>query len=474
MGINKYLFKNTVLYGISTFATKLITFLMVPFYTYVLTKEQYGSIDVIFTSLNLLMPLLTLCIHQSIVRFALEKESNKKLIFTYSTLVAFAGIAVLLLVSPLLFKIKIFKDFRELFVLLIILNIVYTIISEFTRGLDKIKELVIGNILFIFISTGLNIYTISTLKLGVSGYIISSCIAYLIVILYYTFIIKIKKYFTKQIFYKNNFILLKDMLKFSVFLIPNAFFWWITNASDRYIILALIGPEQNGIYAVANKIPVIITSIGSVFIQAWTLTAVKNNNSKDKANYYTSVFRNICSVIFIMVSFVFVILKIFIRIYVSEDYFISWESSTFLVLAAAFNVLASFVGTNYVVAKRNLGNMLSTLLGAILNTILNFIFIPLIGLVGAALSTCISYVVVVIYRIFDTKKYTGANNYHEFSRKNILTWAILNIQIIVLFINDNIFDLYNLLLFLLILFLNRFIIKEGFLMVVRFKSTIRR
>jgi len=225
-----------------------------------------------------------------------------------------------------------------------------------------------------------------------------------------------------------------------------------------------VGVHRNGIYAVANKIPVIITSIGSIFVQAWTLSAIKECYSKDRGSYYETVFKHIVGFIFIVASGILVVLKMFISIYAASDYYTSWESCTFLILAAAFNVLASFVGNNYVVAKQNFGNMLSTLIGAMTNIILNIILIPRIGLVGAAMATYISYFIVVIYRIFDTRKYFDSNKVNEFNICIVLTWFILHFQMARLFMNNNKFDILNLIAFAIILYLNRFFIKEGFLL----------
>jgi len=474
MNKNRYLLKNTALYGISTFVTKLITFVMVPFYTYVLTKEQYGTVDIIFTTVNLLLPVLTLSIHLAVLRFALEKDSDKKLIFTYGILVVFVDILLLFFMAPFFSKIELLSGYGALLTMLFGLTVIHALVSEFIRGLEKIKEFVIGNIIFVCISTILNIYTILILHLGVHGYILSYCFAYLMTVVYYTVVGKLIHYFTNTVFQKSNIYILWDMLKYSVFLIPNALFWWVTNASDRYIILGMLGAGQNGIYAVANKVPMIATAVCSIFIQAWTLTAIKESTSADRADYHKIVFQHIYSVVFIIASGLLVILKLFISIYVAQDYFISWESSTFLIMAAAFNTLAAFIGTNYVVAKRNLGNMMSTFMGAIINVALNFLLIPRMGLLGAALATYISYFVVVVYRIFDTAKYIGIDSAYAFSLKNILTWGIVNGQIILLFISDKMFDVFNLAAFLVILFLNRFLLQEGKLMVQRLKGCFQR
>lgn len=470
-----YLLKNTYLYGISTISTKLIAFLMVPFYTYILTKEDYGTIDIIITTISLLLPIATLSIHQAVLRFSLDKESDKKLIFSYATFIVTVSMVFIFIASRFFTNILFFQNYRELLLGLFITNIIYVLLSEFIRGMEKINVFVFGNIMFVAISTTLNLFTIAVLNLGIKGYLISSCIGYLSIILFYIVKIRAYMFLTSAIFKSENFPYLSEMLKYSVFLIPNSLLWWITNASDRYIILWNSGSELNAIYAVANKIPTIITSIFAIFIQAWLLSAVKEQNSSDKEKYYEVVFQNIASFIFIITSVLLVTIKIIIKLYVSESYFVAWESCSFLILSAGFNVLAAFIGNNYVVAKKNLGNMVSTLSGTLINIVLNLTLIPKLGLIGAGFATYISYFVVVIYRIIDTKKFNELPNKRcfEFNAKNILSWILLQIQIFILFRSNNLISFYSILILLVIVVLNRRFLEMIMMLIKKIFNNIR-
>ena len=448
----KYLLKNTYLYTISTISIRLIAFIMVPFYTSILTKEDYGTIDLIFTSINLLLPICTLSINHAVLRFTLEKDSDKKLIFSYALFVVFIGMVIVTGISNLIKSSTMFNAYRVLLLVLLFTNIIYIIISELTRGLEKIKVFVFGNILMVFISTILNIFTIAFLEYGIKGYIISYSIGYLFGILYYFFRIKAYKYITFGIFNRSSIIVFNQMLKYSLFLIPNSLFWWITNASDRYIILWNLGAEANAIYAVANKLPVIITSVMSIFIQAWFLSIVKEEKSSDRKKYYEVMFGNMVNFVFIVMSFLLVILKLFLKIYVSEHYYTAWQSGTFLLLSAGFNVLAAFIGNNYTVVKKNLGNMISTLFGALINIILNFILIPKLGLIGASFATYISYLLVVIYRIIDTKKFNERPyRFFEFKINNLISWILIQVQVFIIFRTDKLISIYNVIIFIIIL-----------------------
>ena len=73
----KYLFKNIGLLTISQFGTKLLSFLLVPLYTNILNTTEYGTYDLFNTTVNLLIPIVTLNIADSILVFTLDKTKNK-------------------------------------------------------------------------------------------------------------------------------------------------------------------------------------------------------------------------------------------------------------------------------------------------------------------------------------------------------------------------------------------------------------
>ena len=95
---NKYLLKNTVIFSIGNFGTKIISFFLVPLYTNILTTREYGTVDLIYTIGMVLVPLLTLNIGESIMRFALDKDADcDKIMSTGITILIFGAIIGLLI-----------------------------------------------------------------------------------------------------------------------------------------------------------------------------------------------------------------------------------------------------------------------------------------------------------------------------------------------------------------------------------------
>ena len=98
----KKLVSNTVIFAIGTFSSKLLVFLLMPLYTRVLTESDYGVVDLLMQTGNLLLPLVSLGINNAIIRFGLDKSSDSREVFTGGLATLASGYAVFLVAYPLL------------------------------------------------------------------------------------------------------------------------------------------------------------------------------------------------------------------------------------------------------------------------------------------------------------------------------------------------------------------------------------
>ena len=73
-----YLFKNIGILTLSSFATKLLSFFLVPLYTNILTTTEYGTYDLLNSTIGILLPILTLDIQEAVLRFALDKKKSRR------------------------------------------------------------------------------------------------------------------------------------------------------------------------------------------------------------------------------------------------------------------------------------------------------------------------------------------------------------------------------------------------------------
>lgn len=77
----KNLSQNALLFTISGFGTRIISFFLVPLYTYVLSTDEFGSVDLVTTTAQLLIPVLTINIQDAVLRFSLDKTIKRKMLF---------------------------------------------------------------------------------------------------------------------------------------------------------------------------------------------------------------------------------------------------------------------------------------------------------------------------------------------------------------------------------------------------------
>lgn len=399
---NNYLIKNTIIFAIGNFATKLITFLLVPLYTNVLSTEQFGTVDLLYTICSFLIPLFSFNITEAILRFSLDKNSKTNKIMSIAMVSILFLIVSSTIMIPILGLFSDFSNYKLLFYLYMITFGASQIFLINLKGQEKLKLFSIGNFIYALSVSILNIVFLLILKMNINGYFIAYIIANVITIIYGFVFGKISNTLRNFQFDKTLF---KDMIKYSLILIPTSFMWWIMNFLDRIMVTNYISLSANGIYAVSYKIPTILSVVSSIFTQAWLFSAIKEKDSEDNSSYTNNVFNFMAFGTIIVGSILLIIIKPLFNVYVSKDFFEAWKYVPYLMIGYVFLNLSTFISTSYSVHKDSKGFLFSAVVGAIVNCIFNFILIPRFGISGAASATLISYISVFIYRLFDTKKY---------------------------------------------------------------------
>lgn len=427
MGNYKYLAKNIGVLAISNFATKLLSFFLVPLYTSILTTSEYGTYDLFSTTVYLLVPILTLNIQDATIRFSLDDNYDKKNIISVSLNVFIKGLLILLVFSLLNYITSILPVFNEyiiVFIFMYIFQALVGIMTSFARGCEKITEISISSVIGSVIFIGLNILFLVVFKWGLMGYFLSSILGNLSQVIYLIYVTKLSKYIGKK---NDNTTTRTEMLKYSCPLIANTIAWWITNASDRYIVIGLCGTAANGIYSVAYKIPSVLNILQSIFTQAWTLSAVKEFDSEDKDGFFSNMYNGYNCLMVLSCSFLIISDKFFAKILYAKDFYKAWEYVPFLLISIVFGATSGYIGGIFSALKNAKILAQSTTIGAVINIILNILLVYIIGPIGAAISTAISYIIVWGIRLYYMKKYIHAEIY---LKRDIISYAVLFIQAI--------------------------------------------
>lgn len=399
---NKYkkLVNNSLIFAIGNFGSKIMSFIMVPIYSYTLTTNDYGKVDLLTSLVSLLMPVICLDIYDSVFRFALDRSKNKSQIFSTGMIFAFIS-SILAIILGIVIS-QFINSYPVMYtVIYMIVSVFYSLISNFARAIGYVKQFAMAGIVNTFIMGGCNILFLIVIKMGMNGYMLSMILGQGVAILFLILTTKIFIYF--GIRNLNNSIL-KKMLIYGVPLIPNNLAWWLNSASDRFFILVMIGASANGIYAMANKIPSIITTVSSIFFQSWQISVVEEYEKEDGKTFISSVFESYLSILFFLGIGILAVIRPLYRIILSPSYFIGWKLTPFLVLAVIYTSLASFLGTIYTANKKTVSVLVTTIYGAIANVILTIILVKFIGIDGAAIANAISFFLVSLLRFIEIKR----------------------------------------------------------------------
>lgn len=449
---NKYkeLFSNIGLITLGNFSSKLLIFFLIPFYTRVLTTSEYGTADLIFTTISLLYPLFTVLMTEAIMRFSLDEKYEKKQVFSIAIYITLIGIILLFIISPIILLFSSIKNYYLYFLIYYFLYVFDLLFLQFSKGINKVKVYSIAGILNTFVTVMCNILFLTVLKLGLDGYFLAYIAGLIISSGYMIIKNQLWKYLIlpKNLNKKN----IKEMLSFSIPMIPNSISWWISNSSDKYLLSYLCSISANGIYSISYKIPSIITVISNIFMGAWQISSVDNFGSEESKKFYSTIYKNYSTLMIICISFLVLILKIMAKIIFAKEFYIAWECSIILLLAALFNSKAAFLGTIYTAAKKTKFLFISTLLGAITNIIMNIILIPLYGAKGAAIATLISYLIVWLVRLNNSKKIL------RFSinlKNDIISYILIAIQIVIYILNIKYSFIINFVILTLIVFIHK-------------------
>ncbi len=440
------LFKNIGLFFIASFIPKAISFFLVPLYTRCLTTEDYGTVDLLVNTVQLIIPFLTLQIQDAVLRFSMDLKYDKSDVFSIGFNITLNGGILIILAAIVLETTGIIllpMEYWIFFIITYFTGALNNIFSYFCRGIGKIKILTASSIITSVVTVGLNLFLLLVLKLGLVGYLASNAMGQLTNILIMYFGAGLGKY---KKFRVNNHAMRKEMIFFSIPMIFSAISWWINNASDRYILTYFSGVSVVGIYAVASKIPTIISTLSSVVSKAYSISAIKELDKDDGDGFLGKSYALISCCSVLACSFLIITNVFLSRILFSNDFFSAWLFVPPLLLAALMNQL-SLSCENLLIALKNTKLIsITAIIAAMLNTVLNFILIPKFGAYGAAIATVAAFSFQWLLRFLSIKKHIKLKNYTIIE---LATYFLLLCQMILGFWG-NAYIIVEILLFILI------------------------
>lgn len=402
MNQKKELIKNTLIISIGKFSTKVVSFLLLPLYTAILLPAEKGQVDLLNRISLFLIPLITLQMDEALFRFLIDIKSDNDKKNIFSQLVIFS------LISSFTWSLLIFifgnifnYPYTNWLIFYCLASFIFTIVNGFLRGEGNFKMYSLLSFVNSFINISLNVFFLAVLKIGLTGMFLSYIIGCISTGVFG--IIYLKAY--KLVSLKLDKIKMKEMLKYSLPLVPSSISWSIITLTDSLMITTHLGSSMNGIYSTSSTFPTIMNTCFGFFNVSWRESASRAVHTETKDEFYKSVYLTIRRFLMGVSLLIIGFLPFIFPILVNKNYNESYIYIPLMVLSVYSSSLASFSSGIFAAYKDTKILAPTTFVAAVINLTFNFIFIDKLGLFAPILGTMSSYIVVNLYRNYKLRKY---------------------------------------------------------------------
>lgn len=404
MNQRKQLMKNTIIIAIGKLSTQIISYVLLPLYTSKLSPSEYGTYDFICTLSLFLCPIITLLMEESMFRYLIDAKNKieRKQIISQTIIYTFIGTLVFIITA--IFIMAFCTDYSPKYIAAIILfvisNILIGLSNALSRGLGKIKLYSISNFILGISTIILNIVFILCIHAGAEGLLWANTIANAFTAIVILAMLKLPMYLGKL-----NKPLMKDMIKYSIPLVPNSISWNIINMSNRLIITNMVSAGANGIYAMANKFPNIISVLYGYFYAAWKESAAKIVKEENKNEYYNSIYHDAKRTLYAVTLCLIAAMPFAFPIFINSSYEEAYIYIPIIMIATYYSNLSSFYGGIFSAYKDTKIMGTTTIFAAVLNLIIVFLFVTKFKIYAACFATLIANLIVYFYRKKKLRKY---------------------------------------------------------------------
>lgn len=410
---NKYkrLLHNSIWTLAGNTGSKVLSFLLLPLYTRWLGTAGFGESDLVTTYSSFLVCIMTLCVSDAI--FVFTKNQNKETKDEYYSSSLFFILLVLAFWMIIWFILgRCFSYFHvensfsnNLWYIygIVVTTFLQQYTQQFILSLEKIKIYSFTGIIHTLMTFLMSLMLIPSY--GVRGYIFSMIFSNLVTALY-SFCFSGSYNFIS--FSRVKIVTIRDVLKYSIPLIPNAIMWWLVSALNRPVMEHHLDYSSIGIFAVANRFPAVIIMVFSVFSVSWNISVFEEYKSKDFEQFYSKTFKLLFSCITAISSAIILFSDVIIKLFASSDFKDASLYMPVLIIGALFSCYSAFFGTCFSVERKSKYFFYSSLWGAITAVVLNAILIPCWGVWGTCVSTVLSFFSMFISRYFYSLKFVKA------------------------------------------------------------------
>lgn len=396
----KLFIENFFVYGFGGIISKIIPLIMIPIVTRLMPDSAYyGISDMSNTVVSFASAFAIMGMYDAMYRMFFEKEDEQykksicstAMVFTLCTSI-FVFIILLLCrnyVARYFFSGRRYAYVVYLSAISTLIGATNSIISAPTRMQNKRKVFLVANTVSPILS-----YAISVPMLLTGHYVIALPLAGVIsgATIEVAFGIMNRRWINLKRFDPK---LLKQLLAIAIPLFPNFVIYWIFNSCDKVMITNLIGVGAVGIYSVGSKLGQCSQLIYEAFAGGWQYFAFSTMKEDNQVKSNSMIFEYLGIISFVATSFICAWSYLIFKLLFTEEYLSGYIVAPYLFLAPLLQMLFQVAANQFLVIKKTWPNMLILSAGAVLNIVINYYLIPIIGIEGAAIATLVGYIISV-------------------------------------------------------------------------------
>jgi len=428
--IVKNLTKHSLIYGLSTILSRSIGFLLIPLYTHYLTPADYGTLELLDLTSYIVGMLSAMGITNSVMRFYYEfSEQEKREQVISIALVTVAAVSLLFFASAVVFSKQISNlvfespSYYRMFEI-IFASMVFNLAGQIPMTVLRIEQKSFLFITFSLIRTTsmivLNILFIVYFRMGVMGILLSGLIVAAGMGVY------LLAYQIRRIKISYSFSLMKAMLKYGIPLVWSTFGMFIVNFADRFFLQRLTTMNELGLYSLAYRfgfLPSIIV-IGP-FLLVWApkrFDLVKEPNAK---SIYSVIFTYLAFLLIYTGLGICLLIKDVITIIADPKFLEAYKYVGIILMGYILNGAVVYVQFGIHLVKKTRYLAYATLMTAGINIAANLLLIPVLQAWGAAISTLLSYLFLLVYSyVVSQKFYHVPYEYGRIMKMSVLALAL--------------------------------------------------
>jgi len=401
--INKALFKNTGIIAIGQLSTKLINFFLLPLYTAILTKEEYGFVDLLSTYSGFIAVIVGLQLSQAAFRFLVTcREDEEKTKAVISTIVT-ATVSVSIIYAALFAIVQPFIQLECKWYLMIqVMAVLYLqTTSCIARGLGKNADYTLGNFISATTTVVINVIVIAVLRLGVPAMLAAHFFGPVIGGTFLLFKSKEWRYISLHKSSKEEF---AEIIRYALPLVPNELSWSMIHASDRMVISSFLGVAVNGLIAVAARFSTIYTTVFSIFNTSWTEQVILHYRDDGGPEYICRMFDRMVTFFATIAIGIIACMPFVFSILVDSKFNDAYPLIPFYLIAVFFNAVIGLISAIYLIEHETKQVAASTVAAAAVNLLVDISLVKLIGAYAAPISSICGYATISFWRLYDVNK----------------------------------------------------------------------